>query len=122
MYSKGWFSCDMGIVESIQIEKGSDQSWTVDGLPNIMKVTLNVKDLYSQLMLSPSNKPSLFFSNQGMIDFLGATCGMDLSRPTIEIKIKIAMAVFFNRITDIPTNWYRAMTSSINNRIRTLLT
>ena len=107
---------------NIQIEKGSDQSWSVDGLPNIMKVTLNVKDLYSQLMLSPSNKASLFFSNQGMIDFLGATCGMDLSRPTIEIKIKIAMAVFFNRITDIPTNWYRAMTSSINNRIRTLLT
>ena len=41
---------------------------------------------------------------------------------SIEIKIKIAMAVFFNRITDIPTNWYRSMTSSINNRIRTLLT
>ena len=121
MYAKGMFSCDMGIVESIQIEKGSDQSWTVDGLPSIMKVTLNVKDLYSQLMLSPSNKASLFFSNQGMIDFLGATCGVDLSRPSIEIKIKIAMAIFFNRITDVPSNWYRSMTTSINNRIRSLL-
>ena len=121
MYAKGMFSCDMGIVESIQIEKGSDQSWTVDGLPSILKVTLNVKDLYSQLMLSPSNKASLFFSNQGMIDFLAATCGIDLSRPSIEIKIKIAMAIFFNRITDVPSNWYRSMTTSINNRIRSLL-
>lgn len=121
MFAKGWFSCDMGIVESIQIEKGSDQSWTVDGLPSVMKVTLNVKDLYSQLMLSPSNKASLFFSNQGMIDFLGATCGMDLSRPNIEIKIKIAMAIFFNRVTDVPSNWYRSMVQSINNRVRSLL-
>lgn len=121
MFSKGWFSCDMGIVESIQIDKGPDQSWSVDGLPTQVKVTLTVKDLYSQLMLSPSNSPSLFFSNQGMIDFLGATCGVDLSRPSIELKIKIAMAIFFNRITDIPSNWYRSLTGSINNRIRSLL-
>lgn len=121
MFSKGWFSCDMGIVESIQIDKGPDESWTVDGLPTCIKVTMTVKDLYSQLMLSPSNSPSLFFSNQGMIDFLGATCGVDLSRPSIELKIKIALAIFFNRITDIPSNWYRSMVQSVNNRVRSLL-
>ena len=56
-----------------------------------------------------------------MIDFLGATCGVDLSRPSIELKIKIALAIFFNRITDIPSNWYRSMVQSVNNRVRSLL-
>ena len=122
MFAKGWFSCDMGIVESVQLDKGSDQSWSVDGLPTQVKVSLTVKDLYSRLMLSPSNSPSLFFSNQGMLDFLGSTCGIDLSRPAIELKVKIAMSIFFNRVTDVPTNWYRSMVGSINNRLRTLLT
>lgn len=121
MFSKGWFSCDMGIVESIQLDKGPDQSWSVDGLPTQVKVSLTVKDLYSRLMLSPSNSPSLFFSNQGMIDFLGSTCGIDLSRPSIELKVKIAMSIFFNRVTDVPTNWYRSLVGSINNRVRSLL-
>lgn len=121
MFAKGWFSCDMGMVESIQIEKGPDTNWSTEGLPTMMKVTLTVKDLYSQLMISPSNKPSLFFSNQGMIDFLGATCGVDLSIPSIELKLKMAMALFFNRVTDVPMNWYRSMVQSINNRISGLL-
>lgn len=121
MFSKGWFSCDMGIVESVQLDKGPDQSWSVDGLPTQVKVSLTVKDLYSRLMLSPSNSPSLFFSNQGMLDFLGSTCGVDLSRPTIELKVKIAMSIFFNRVTDVPSNWYRSLVGSINNRVRSLL-
>lgn len=121
MFSKGWFSCDMGIVESVQLDKGSDQSWSVDGLPTQVKVSLTVKDLYSRLMLSPSNSPSLFFSNQGMIDFMGSICGVDLSRPAIELKVKIAMSIFFNRVTDVPTNWYRSLVGSINNRVRSLL-
>ena len=122
MFSKGWFSCDMGIVESVQLDKGSDQSWSVDGLPTQVKVSLTVKDLYSRLMLSPSNSPSLFFSNQGMIDFMGSICGVDLSRPAIELKVKIAMSIFFNRVTDVPSNWYRSLVGSINNRVRSLLT
>lgn len=120
MFSKGWFSCDMGIVESIQIDKGPDQTWSVDGLPTTIKVTLNVKDLYSQLMLSPSDSPSLFFTNQGMIDFLGATCGVDLSQLNINLKVKIATAIFSNNITDLPDNWYRSLKESVTRKITNL--
>ena len=121
MFSKGWFSCEMGIVDNIQIEKGPDQSWSVDGLATTMKVTLSVKDLYSQLMISPSNSPFLFFSNLGLIEFLGATCGVDLSVPTIELKIKLAMALLQNAVTDLPTNWYRDIRQSIDYKLNNLL-
>jgi len=120
MFAKGWFSCEMGMVENIQIDKGPEQSWSVDGLATTLKVTLSVKDLYSQLMISPSNKPFLFFSNNGLIEFLGATCGVDLSMPSIELKVKIAMAVFLNSVTDLPTNWYRDMKESIYHDIYNL--
>jgi LysM repeat protein len=122
MFSKGWFSCEMGMVDNIQIDKGPEESWSVDGLATTMKVTMSVKDLYSQLMISPSNKPFLFFSNNGMIEFLGATCGVDMSIPSIELKVKIAMAVFLNSVTDLPTNWYREIKESIYHDINSLFT
>ncbi len=121
MFSKGWFSCEMGMVDNIQIDKGPEESWSVDGLATTMKVTLSVKDLYSQLMISPSNRPFLFFSNNGLIEFLGATCGVDLSIPSIELKVKIAMAVFLNSVTDLPTNWYRDMKESISHDVNNLI-
>lgn len=122
MFAKGWFSCEMGMVDNIQIDKGPEESWSVDGLATTMKVTLSVKDLYSQLMISPSNKPFLFFSNNGLIEFLGATCGVDMSIPSIELKVKIAMAVFLNSVTDLPTNWYRDIKEGVINDINSLLT
>lgn len=122
MFSKGWFSCEMGIIDSIQIEKGPEQSWSIDGLPTAVKIQLSVKDLYSNLMMTPSNKPFLFFSNQGMMDFLGATCGVDLSKPNMELKLHIGMAIFLNKLTDIVPSTSRSFLEKIGNKVKGLLT
>lgn len=115
-YSKGRFSCDMGMVESITIDKGPEQSWSIDGLPTQLKITMNIKDLYSQLMMSPSNKPSLFFANQGMMDYLGSMCGVDLTVPNIVFKISTVKALLAG-VNDLPSNMYRDMTQSLYNRL-----
>lgn len=119
-FSKGRFSIDMGIVESITIDKGPEQTWTVEGLPTQAKITLNVKDLYSQLMISPSNKPSLFFSNQGLMDYLGCMCGVDLSTPNLVIKLRTVQALL-SSINDIPNNAYMKLTESLRNSISSFL-
>lgn len=119
-FSKGWFSCDMGMVESISIDKGPDQSWTSEGLPTQVKITMNIKDLYSQLMISEPNA-ALFFSNQGMMDFMGALCGVDLTMPNIIFKIKSMQALFLGKVTDIPNNIYRNLTQSVYNKVSELL-
>ena len=121
MFAKGWFSCEMGIIDSIQIEKGPEQSWSIDGLPTAMRVQLSVKDLYSNLMMAPSNKPFLFFANQGMMEFLGATCGVDLSRPNMELKLQIGMAIFLKKYTDIVPNTKRVFLENIANKIQKML-
>ena len=117
-YAQGWFAIDMGIVESITIDKGPEQSWTVDGLPTEVKVTLNIKELYSNLMMSPSTKPSLFFANQGLIDFLGVTCAIDMTLPNVYLNLKIAQALLTSQITDLPNMFYFNMTENIRNWVR----
>lgn len=121
-YSKGMFSCDMGIVSSISFDKGSDQSWTVNGLPSRVKVTLNIKDLYAKLMMTPSHRPDLFFTNQGMIDYLGSMCGLDLTRPNIITKMETIKALLADYT---PTNYlnsaYRSFTEGINRKLQNIL-
>lgn len=120
-YSKGWFSCDMGIVTSISFDKGSEQSWTVNGLPSRVKVTMNIKDLYAKLMMTPAHIPDLFFTNQGMIDYLGSMCGLDLTVPNIITKMETMKALLgdytpHNQMGKI----YRRAWSEINNKIRSI--
>lgn len=106
-FSKGWFSCDMGIVDSISIEKGGNgDAWSVDGIPTQVKVQLSIKDLYTELSVPNSGSPSAFMQNQSMIDFLAVTCGVDITEPTFILKIKTMFAIFTNKLFDMPQNWY----------------
>lgn len=106
-FCKGWFSCDMGMVESISIEKGGNgDAWSVDGLPTQVKVQLSIKDLYTELSVPNSGSPSAFMQNQSMIDFLAVTCGVDITEPTFILKIKTMFAIFTNKLFDMPQNWY----------------
>lgn len=119
-FAKGWFSCNLGIVESISIDRGPESTWSVEGLPTQMKVTLTVKDLYSQLMMSPSNKPSLFFSNQSLMDYLASMCGVDLTEPNIVLRYKTMWSLFTGAAVDIPSNIYQDLTQSIFNTTKSL--
>ena len=95
----------MGIVESISIDKGPEQTWSVEGLPTQAKITLQIKDLYSQLMLPP--KTGMFFTNQGMMDYLGCMCGIDMTAAQVLLKAKVMVALLKNSVTDIPNKIYR---------------
>ena len=77
-YYPGVFSCNMGIVSSIQIDKNSSgDAWSVDGFPNEVKVTLNIIDLYSDLSMTPQGDASLFIANSSLIEYICTNCGID---------------------------------------------
>lgn len=115
-YSKGRYSIDMGIVESITIDKGPDQTWSIDGIPTQIKVTMNIKDLYSQLMMSDSHKPIMFFNNQGMMDYLGSMCGVELNMPNIVFKAA-SLKALLGEINTLPSSYYRKMTESLHKYV-----
>lgn len=117
-YSTGWFSIDMGMVESIDIDKGPEQSWTVEGLPTQATVTLTIKDFYAQLMMTRSDQFRLFWTNQGLIDFLGNMCGLDLTKPNSIVKIDVIQMLLANKVSDIIPNTYYKLTEGFKNKVR----
>lgn len=116
-YSTGWFSIDMGMVESIDIDKGPEQSWSAEGFPTEVDVTLTIKDFYSQLMMCDSSSVRMFWTNQGLIDFLGVTCGLDLSKPNVVIKLDVMKMLATGIATDIIPNIYLKLTEGIKNKL-----
>lgn len=103
-FRPGWFVCDMGIITSLSIEKGE---WTVDGLPSEVKISFNIKDLYDNLMITPTYKPGDFFNNDGLIDFLAITAGIDILKPDLKTKLEVVAQTLLNKFTDIPANIYQ---------------
>ena len=100
-YSPGWFNCNYGIIDSISIEKGADNSWSVGGLPNEVKISLSVKDLYSTLSIpqQPYENPSAFLST-GMLEFLMVNCSVDITQQDMGEKVKIWTTILSNNFRD----------------------
>lgn len=118
---KGWFNCDLGMVDSISIEKAQD-SYTVDGLATEIKVNLSIKDLYATQMITPSSRPGLFFENKGLINWLAITCGVNIAEPAMTEKWKAVFhALLESAVYDIPDNVYQPMIESLRNRIQPII-
>ena len=102
VFSQGWFNCSLGIVDSLSIDKGGDQSWSIYGLPNEIKISLSIKDLYSQLSVPATTAD--FLQNSGMIEFLMATCGLDVTNQAISNKYKVWVNLFNNSLMNYVTS------------------
>lgn len=117
-YLPGVFSCNLGIIDGITIDKNvSGEGLSVDGLPTEIKVTLNIKDLYSELMMTPSTDPLLFLSNSSLIDYLAVNCGVDLVMPQMDKKVDYLLDVITSSFDDIPENLKGEITKVFDNLI-----
>ena len=105
-YYPGVFSCNMGIVESLVIDKNStSDAWTIDGFPAEIKVTLNIVDLYSDLTITPAGLDSfmLFISNSSLIEYIATNCGINLATPQLAKRVANMVAVLqsgFNQVKE----------------------
>ena len=99
-YSPGWFSSDLGIVDSISIDKGgSGDAWGADGLPNEIKITMTIKDLYANLALPTSFNLKTFFSNTGLVNYLMINCGINITKQSLDDKVAIICNLFLDNIS-----------------------
>lgn len=117
-YIPGICTCNMGIVESIQITKPSTtEAYNMDGLPTEMDVTLNIADLYSDLSMTPSNNPVLFVNNSSLVEYLGTTCGLNLIDSQFSTKVSNLWNNIKNAVTDIPDNAISKVTEAMDEAI-----
>ena len=108
-YYPGVFSCNLGIVESIQIDRPGNDTWTIDNLPNEMKVTINIKDLYSDMAMSPRGDVALFLSNSSLIEYIATNCGVNLVTPQLRKRVELILtavkqAFSFEENLDVVSN------------------
>lgn len=115
-YVEGVFTCNMGMVTSIAINKNpTDGTVTSDGLPTEVDVTLNIADLYSDLSMSPQSSPLLFVNNSSLIEYLLTTCGLSLISPNLQKRIDLTIAAISNAFMDIDDTITSGVQEAIDN-------
>lgn len=121
-YAPGWFSCDLGIIDSISIDKGGDGSaWSSCGLPNEIKVSVSIKDLYSNLALPNGFSIKNFFNNTGLIHFMMTNCGVDITKSGLEDKLGVFANLFANTISDIVDETTYGIWYNLESRVRNII-
>ena len=112
---KGFFNIDMGIM-NMSVNKGAEGAWTFDGLPTVVDVSLDIKDLYSKFTIS---KDELFggdaqaLQNVALMTYLANMCGINMNVPDIARTLKLWSYLKYGSITDLPTNVYGRFSQSI---------
>lgn len=118
-FMDGVCNINLGMITDLQVNKSvSEQSWTVDGMPNEIDVSFTITDLYSDLTMSPQENPILFLNNTSLIEYLANTCGMSLVTPKISSKIGMAINTIKNRLTDVPQNVTNVFQEQVSYAIR----
>ena len=120
-FMDGVCNINLGMITDLQVNKSvSEQSWTVDGMPNEIDVAFTITDLYSDLTMSPQENPILFLNNTSLIEYLANTCGMSLVAPKISTKIGMAINTIKSRLTDVPQNITNVFQENISYAIRSI--
>lgn len=119
---KSIFNCDLGIISSVNITKGGEHKWNTAGLPTAIDVSLDIKDLYSDMFQSRSGEgvgkgwgkfvgniaSSGLISNTAQLDYLALMAGIDMNKADFTRTIRLrSMLTSANAATFIPNVWSR---------------
>ena len=117
-YCEGMFTCNMGMVTTISVSRGVNNSFSVDGLPTEVDVTVNIQDLYSDLSMSPQSSPLLFANNSSLIEYLATTCGLSLITPNIQARLNMLTDTIVNAFDDIDDNIMSSITEKVDGYLK----
>ena len=104
---KGYFNCDMGMVESIDIKRGgpNNDQWTVDGLPTEMEVTMTVRDLYPTIVAAAASASDMFFANNSAFtEYLSMLSGVELHVVTPMDRTYALLQMMGTSLVQLPEN------------------
>lgn len=115
-FYKGIFNCDMGIITSLNITKGKEGSWTVDGLPAEVDVDLSIKDLYDVMAMTPTDQTAEFLNNTVFLNYMANNCGISINKPDYQRSIDLYWSIFKTKTRDKLTyEWWKGGEQNIRN-------
>lgn len=106
-FYKGIFNCDMGLITSVDITKGKEGAWSVDGLPTEVDVTIGLKDLYGAFSITNGNGYK-FFQNTALVDYLCTSCGVNINKIELARLGEMYMCWTYHKFADyFPNQWLK---------------
>lgn len=94
-FYKGVFNVNMGMIGSLQVNKGQEGGWTIDNLPTIVDVQLEIKDLYSKFVISKArlmgtdSTSNNIIENTSLLTYLGNMAGVNFNLPDLVGALKL---------------------------------
>ena len=113
-FYKGLFNVDMGLITDMTITKGAEGSWTVDGLPTVVDVSMTIKDLY-QAVLYITGKDNWFMNNTTLMDYMANMCGININKPDMMRTFEIYSMLKLNKVVNLPNNAWSKITQQFSN-------
>lgn len=121
-YHKGFFNCDMGIITSLDIRKGVEGKWTTAGLPMVVDISINLKDLYQDMSITTSSGWGDFLANTSLLDYIANMCGVNINEPDAVRGIWMYYKYFENEVRDLVTfNGFIGVENALTNIISSVL-
>ena len=116
-YLKGAFNCDCGIVTSLSISRGKEGSWTLNGLPTEVDVSMSIKDLYSLIMITKPSNAEWFMNNTALMDYIANNCGININEPDIVRQLTMYAQLKKNQILQFPNRYFSQLQLDIEKAI-----
>ena len=105
-FYKGFFNIDMGLL-TLSVQRGTEGGWTVDGLPTVVEISLEIKDLYNNMSIShsliKSGESVGALDNMAMMTYLANMAGVNINEPDISRSLKLYASMAKREIFGIPT-------------------
>lgn len=105
-YYQGFFNCNMGIISSLDIDKGEEGAWTYKNIPTTVNVSIGIHDLFSTQYLSINEEASggitdiSILNNQPLMEYLANMCGINYNEPEWNRMLKLASMMLKSKIFD----------------------
>ena len=118
-YSPGWFSCDLGVIESLAIQKApSGDAWAQNSLPLEITIDVTIKELYTSLAIPDGGSFKLFFANTGLMNYLMINCGVDITKQTLDLQAVVFINIFKNIVKDGVNEWTDNIWYNLKEKVR----
>lgn len=126
-FYKGLFNCDMGIITDLSIEKGKEGSWTLDGLPSEVDISMTIKDLYNVMAMSEyttGNQRKSFLNNTTYLNYLANSCGISINKPDLDRSLDLWAMIQKNYWKDKLTGytWWQKASQGAMNKLYNMYT
>lgn len=96
-FSKGIFSCEMGVLTNLSVSRGGEDGelWSYDSNSTEISISFEIRPLISKLIMSSTlDGPGWVLKNQGLQEYLGGLCGVDLRNNKIEMAKELFATLF----------------------------